>query len=369
MGTLKAMQAVNDLGEIMQEAEQAAERGDHAGAERLLRQALVLQETTVGAQHPDVARTLNNLAIVCEMNGKLGDAETCYRRAYAIAISRLPAGDPFITTSRENLEEFCQARGIPLKQPSPAPSFHSETLTQRSAPPRATAAVPSPQRTSTAVAVAVPHEPSRVPAIALGLAALAVLIVLGWFLVETNPDQARSPAAPIPAPSSPSPATAPPSAPAAQAPPPASAASEPAPEPSPREAEPLASTPAPTPAVAPEPPAAATRSAAASVVSAQLCRNLTRGSQWTCTPAGAEQGPGTFYFYTRVAAPRDTLIEHRWYRDDQLHQRVPLRIGANPSGYRTYSQTTVTAERAGNWKVELRTPDGDVLDEQTFTVR
>jgi hypothetical protein len=48
---------------------------------------------------------------------------------------------------------------------------------------------------------------------------------------------------------------------------------------------------------------------------------------------------------------------------------VSLRIGANPSGFRTYSRTTVTADRAGTWKVELRSRDGAVLDEETFTVR
>jgi hypothetical protein len=364
----EAMPAVNDLGEIMQGAEQAAGRGDHAGAERLLRQALALQETTVGAQHPDVARTLNNLAIVCEMNGKLDDAEACYRRAYAIAIARLPLGDPFITTSRENLEEFCQARGIPLKQASPAP-FRSEAQPSRAASPRATSAVPSTPRTATAVAVT--REPSRGPAIALGLAALVVVIVLGWFLVETNPDQARIPSAAAAVPSS-SAASAPTPAPAVPAPFPASAAPTPASEAAPpatppREADPVA--PTPTPVAAAEPPAATTRRSSISIVSAELCRGLTRSVEWTCTPAGAEPAPGTFYFYTRVAAPTDTLIEHRWYRGDRLHQRVPLRIAPNPNGFRTYSQTTITAAGAGIWKVEVRTPDGEVLDERTVAVR
>jgi hypothetical protein len=74
-------------------------------------------------------------------------------------------------------------------------------------------------------------------------------------------------------------------------------------------------------------------------------------------------------FFTRVASPRDTTIEHRWYRDERLHQRVPLRIGANASGFRTYSRTTITADRAGTWKVELRTQDGQLLDEKTFSVQ
>jgi hypothetical protein len=74
-------------------------------------------------------------------------------------------------------------------------------------------------------------------------------------------------------------------------------------------------------------------------------------------------------FYTKVASGRDITIEHRWYREGRLHQNVPLRIRANPSGFRTYSRTTVTPERAGSWKVELRTRDGQLLDEKTFTVQ
>lgn len=75
------------------------------------------------------------------------------------------------------------------------------------------------------------------------------------------------------------------------------------------------------------------------------------------------------YFYTRVASPRDTMIEHRWYRGDRLEQRVPLRIRANPSGFRTYSQTRISPEKTGTWKVELRTDDGQLLDEKRFEVR
>jgi hypothetical protein len=75
------------------------------------------------------------------------------------------------------------------------------------------------------------------------------------------------------------------------------------------------------------------------------------------------------YFYTRVVSPRDTTIEHRWYRDERLEQTVPLRIRANPSGFRTYSQTRISANRAGKWKVEVRSQDGELLDEKTFAVR
>jgi hypothetical protein len=90
---------------------------------------------------------------------------------------------------------------------------------------------------------------------------------------------------------------------------------------------------------------------------------------WTCTPAKGAQAPGRMYFYTRVASPRDTTIEHRWYRGDRLAQRVSLRIRANQAGFRTYSQMAISPDRAGSWKVELRTQDGQVLGEDTFEIR
>jgi hypothetical protein len=75
-------------------------------------------------------------------------------------------------------------------------------------------------------------------------------------------------------------------------------------------------------------------------------------------------------FYTRLAATATTTIEHRWYRGDRLHQTMRLRVPASAgNGYRTFSSNTVSAERAGPWKVELRAIDGTVLHEERFVVR
>jgi hypothetical protein len=65
----------------------------------------------------------------------------------------------------------------------------------------------------------------------------------------------------------------------------------------------------------------------------------------------------------------NTTIEHRWYRGDRVHQVMRLRVAPTPgSGYRTFSSNTVSAERAGEWRVELRAADGTVLQEQRFIV-
>jgi hypothetical protein len=65
-----------------------------------------------------------------------------------------------------------------------------------------------------------------------------------------------------------------------------------------------------------------------------------------------------------------TTIEHRWYQGNRMRRVVQLRVEASPgTGYRTYSRNTISSERAGDWRVELRSADGTVLHEERFTVR
>jgi hypothetical protein len=86
---------------------------DYASAEDLLREAAGLQEQTLGPNHPDLANTLNNLGVVCEMTDNPIDAEHYFRRAYTIATATLAPDHPFVATSRKNLHDFCAARGRP----------------------------------------------------------------------------------------------------------------------------------------------------------------------------------------------------------------------------------------------------------------
>jgi len=370
------MQATNDLRAILNAAEQAAAREDAASAERLLREALALQESTAGSPREEIAKTLNNLAVVCEMTGKTADAETCYRRAYTIATATLPASDPFVTTSRENLAQFCTSQGIPFERPAvvaarapspdpptpaPAPEPVPTAPPPRAAvpaPPRAAPAVPRPQPQPARVASPIPapsSTPSSSRAIAIGIFVLVALVigfaaVRYWFAPSASPARAtpvsQSEPAPAPAPTPPSTVT--------------------------REPEPIAAAAAPAPAATtrPEPPRTTAPSSGPALVTAQVCRSLSvADGSWRCDVVSGSTAPGPLYFFTRVASARDTTIEHRWYRDDRLYQQVELDIRANQSGFRTYSRTTVSPDRAGNWRVELRTADGRVLHQETFSVR
>jgi len=76
------------------------------------------------------------------------------------------------------------------------------------------------------------------------------------------------------------------------------------------------------------------------------------------------------FFYTQVKSATATTIEHRWYQGNRMRRVVRLRIEASPgTGYRTYSRNTISNERTGDWRVELRSADGTVLHEERFTVR
>src|SRR3954470_14676861 len=136
-------QIVHDL---LAKAESAAAAGDMTSADELLRAIARIQEGELGPSHPELANTFNNLAIVVEKTGRIGDAEGYYRRAVAIASASLPADDPMVSASRTNLEDFCRAQGLPVDRPAdpdlpaspPAPPVAPPNLELREpAPPSA----------------------------------------------------------------------------------------------------------------------------------------------------------------------------------------------------------------------------------------
>ena len=78
--------------------------------------------------------------------------------------------------------------------------------------------------------------------------------------------------------------------------------------------------------------------------------------------------PGRLVFYTRLIAVQNTSVVHRWYRGDDVRQSIRLDVPARRQGFRTFSRGTVYATE-GEWRVELRTRDGQVLHTERFTVR
>jgi hypothetical protein len=339
---------------IIENAEQAAAAGNYSSAEELLREAAALQEKTLGPHHPDLANTLNNLGIVCEITDNPIDAEHYFRRAYAIATATLAPDHPFVVTSRKNLHDFCATRGRPVElRPSPPgvavwleARGHSPALPGESSPSPKQVVTPIPRKKSL--------RPLALGALGGGLLLIVILTMTrpwGSRAEETGPPPATAiaPARETSAPSSTPPPVEPSARPQLTMPQPT--------EPQPTRSDAVAVT-----ANARKRPAEMP-----TVVMAQLCTTL---RVWRCEAADSQVPPGPMFFYTQVKSATDTTIEHRWYQGERLRQAVQLRIQANPgAGYRTYSRNTVSSEPVGEWRVELRSADGAVLHEVRFTVR
>ena len=348
------MPAAIDVQSLTTAAEQAAGTGDFAAAEQHLRVAVELQESAAGPPGPELANTLNNLGVVYEHLDRPADAEQCYRRAHAVASAVFDADHPFVALSAKNLQDFCEARGLPIDPAAAAPELSQPTQPE----PEPELNRPTQPEPATQPA---PRSRAALPVMAVGAMALILLSILA-----IRSQSARRPVAPV----TPAAQTR-----GAEAPPPQRSAAPVAPV---APDAPVASNRPPTSAAGaasvgkpapPVSPGASPKRATPTRSEAALCRSVEiRAGEWLCDPAGGAPEPGTFFFYTRVASAGDATIEHRWYRNDRLYQRVPLRVRANQSGFRTYSRMTISAERAGDWRVEVRTASGDLLREERFTV-
>jgi len=375
---------------VLVAAEQAAAEGDAIAAELHLRRLLDLQTARLGPEHAEVASTLHNLAVVCERASRVSEAEGLYRKAYAVAAAVLPPTDQLVIRCLDDLNAFLDARTMP-RQPPIAPTAAAPVPTARAAAspasgvrrtsPPGTTRMPARPPSRVRPPAPVPP-PARSPTLWTGLAiAGGVILASGivWLLVGRSavapaPVTAEV-AAPVPA-KRPAPApkkTAPPApaataAPAAAAPPAIAPGTAPAPapivEPPPPPAE-------PTGPVAAESPAAADgRSAEITVTDARLCAQLSTEAGWTCTAPDVPFGGGRLYFLTRIDVPETTQVEHRWLHAGDVIQAVRLRIQpAGRPGYRTYSRQTIDPARSGEWRIELRGPDGAVLAEERIVVQ
>jgi hypothetical protein len=342
---------------VVSAAEQAAAAGDLAAAERLLRTAVGLQETEPGDINPDLANTLNNLGIVCEMTEQPAEAERCYRRAYAIATAALEPDHPYVITSRKNLTDFCEARGRTLEAPVPPPPAAPKQPVASSAPERRW-----PMLEESLWRALLPRSTQPFTIVAWGLCMLVLLLV-----IVTRPwDRSAAPRAqtvsesPSQAPIAPEP-VGPPEA----ATPRVVASAPPAARERPRVGN------SATGVRAPAPPRPLTARVQPLVETAALCKGLSTRTtpDWRCDPAGRVVDSGAIYFYTRIRAPGATTVEHRWYKDNLLFQNVELDVQPNArNGYRTYSRHTVKDGSQGSWRVELRTNNGQVLHEERFTI-
>ena len=177
------MTDVLDPASMIEAAQTAAAAGDYLAAERLLREVAAIQEASLGALHPELASTLNNLAFVCERTNKIVEAERGYRRAHAIAVASLGPRHPFVVTSVKNLVDFCAANGIPIWTPPGAQSGAETTSAGPKGRPYDTSdPAAEQQRPVRRTGPTTPTRPTRTIALAaLGVASVvAVLFAMRW---------------------------------------------------------------------------------------------------------------------------------------------------------------------------------------------
>ena len=86
-------------------------RASYAKAEPLDRRALAIREQQLDSGHPDVAQSLNDLALLLYYQGKYTEAEPLHRRALDIYEKQLDSGHLDVAESLNNLAMLLKAQG------------------------------------------------------------------------------------------------------------------------------------------------------------------------------------------------------------------------------------------------------------------
>ncbi|MEH2144038.1 tetratricopeptide repeat protein [Nostoc sp.] len=81
-------------------------QGKYSEAEPLLQQALALSRQLLGEEHPDVALSLNSLALLYDSQGRYSEAEPLYIQALDICKRQLGLDHPNTVTVRQNLADL-----------------------------------------------------------------------------------------------------------------------------------------------------------------------------------------------------------------------------------------------------------------------
>jgi CHAT domain-containing protein/tetratricopeptide (TPR) repeat protein len=86
-------------------------QGHYVEAEPLLKRSLAAKEKALGPDHPDIARSLNTLAILYGNQGRYSEAEPLHKRALAILEKALGPDHPDLAGSLLNLAELYKLQG------------------------------------------------------------------------------------------------------------------------------------------------------------------------------------------------------------------------------------------------------------------
>jgi len=97
----------------MQEAEDLRRAGKYDRAIVVAKKALDLVEKTLGRDHPDVVKSLDNLALLYKTQGQYTQAVPLYVRSLVILVKALGPDHPHVCASLENMAELYRATNRP----------------------------------------------------------------------------------------------------------------------------------------------------------------------------------------------------------------------------------------------------------------
>jgi tetratricopeptide (TPR) repeat protein len=87
----------------------------YVDSEKLKRRALAIEEKSLGPDHPNVAIRLNNLALLLQTTNRLAEAEPLIRRALAINEKSLGPDHPSVAIQLKNLGGLLRSTNRPTE--------------------------------------------------------------------------------------------------------------------------------------------------------------------------------------------------------------------------------------------------------------
>lgn len=73
------------------------------------------------------------------------------------------------------------------------------------------------------------------------------------------------------------------------------------------------------------------------------------------------------YCFSEILGADDAVtIHHKWLHEDKEVADVPLKVKS--AKWRTWSSKTIGTGMTGNWRVQVTTDDGEVLEETSFVI-
>ncbi|MBE9246697.1 tetratricopeptide repeat protein [Microcystis aeruginosa LEGE 00239] len=103
--------ALAEAERLTQQVIQLYQQGKYNEAIPLAEQALAIRKKVLGDNHPNTARSLNNLASLYQNQGRYSEAEPLYKQALAIKKQQLGDNHPSTATSLNNLAELYRVQG------------------------------------------------------------------------------------------------------------------------------------------------------------------------------------------------------------------------------------------------------------------